>query len=296
MTSAENIVDALIEGVNPKKFMQDYGKRWHADYYRDDTGWYHVNWLRGFDVMESDDLKLSKAQIEWLAEYANWLDAGTFPFNEFMDGRDKLHSRVSSWFEAAQQEGFTRRYIKAGHPMPPIDERGIGESDMDAFVTAAIAPMLQSWATETSHGSYVWSTRTAVNKEAAVFELVITPDMQVTDSKLPREAVSLKCGLSVEDGYADGHWFGFTYGDEAGHQHVFTGIYKATIAMTPALRVPVKWKRREALWTAAQDRLMLMQSTVIQHVLTPEAKALGITYYVGAPKAEDEAPGAYLYR
>ena len=37
MSKAEQIVDALLE-ADPEKFMQDYGKRWHAEYFRDENG------------------------------------------------------------------------------------------------------------------------------------------------------------------------------------------------------------------------------------------------------------------
>lgn len=167
------------------------------------------------------------------------------------------------------------------------------EGDMDAFIHAAIGPMLQSWAKpdKFQEGRYVWSCPTHINEQKAKFTLYIDPDMPVEDSDPPRTAISLMCGLIDLSGQLTtyGSWFGFTHHDDAGLRHILMSIYNALAAMKPVLRKPVVWRRHEAIATAAGDRFDFMQKTVIGQVM-PGAKSFGVTYFRGAPKSENQHP------
>ena len=139
MSLASNIVDTLLE-ADPEAFMQSHAKRWHAKYYRDKNGWYHVTWMRGLDMVEDEDLKLSKSQIEWLERYANWLDQPeNMPYDAWRRYLDPMGQAVlqdyhsfSKWMERARARNYLKKYQHDVEPeLPNIEEPLDEQPDLD---------------------------------------------------------------------------------------------------------------------------------------------------------------------
>ena len=74
-------------------------------------------------MIEHDDLKLSKEQIEWLERYANWLDQPeNMPFDAWQRYADQSEGRFGKWLERARARRYLGKYQHDVEPELPNTE------------------------------------------------------------------------------------------------------------------------------------------------------------------------------